>query len=71
MDQGEGGPLVKFRMEAEKELEITLIPSLEEVAQHVQTIEKVLATTPIVGFALANELRRAGLKPLEIIAQRR
>ena len=61
--------LVPFRMAADEPTVFITVPSLEEIAIHLLIVERVLRVNPVSGFILANELKRAGVKPLEVKIQ--
>ncbi len=69
MGNEESQPLVPFRMTAAEPTVFITVPSLEEVAIHLLIVERVLKGVPVAGIILANELKRAGVKPLEVKVQ--
>ena len=50
-----------------EELRIRVIPSVEDLASRIQCLERVISRIPIAGLDYASELRRAGLKKLDLM----
>jgi len=52
-----------------EELVIRKLPSLEELARHVQILERVIARAPFIGLDYSSEMRKAGLQSGDLVSK--